>query len=56
MLDIVSLVNYVLVGEYNNNADINSDSILNVLDIVLLVNIILNPEKKHILKQYLTLN
>ena len=44
VLDIVSLVNYVLVGEYNQNADINSDSILNVLDIVLLVNIILNPE------------
>ena len=31
-------------GEYNSTADLNEDSIINVLDIVLLIDIILNPQ------------
>ena len=40
--DIVLSVNLVLGGEYNNLADLNSDSTVDILDIVKLVNIILN--------------
>ena len=42
VLDIVSLVNYVLSGEYNLEVDLNGDGGLNVLDIVYLVNLILS--------------
>jgi len=42
ILDIVSLVNMVLSGEYNTNGDLNEDGGLNILDIVSLVNLILN--------------
>ena len=42
VLDIVTLVNLVLVSDYNEVVDMNSDGTLNVLDVVLLVGIILN--------------
>jgi hypothetical protein len=41
ILDIVSLVNLVLSGDYNSSGDLNQDSIINILDIVSLVNLIL---------------
>ena len=41
ILDIVSLVNITLSGEYENFADLNQDSNINILDIVTLVNLIL---------------
>ncbi len=42
ILDVVSTVNIVLSGEYNNLADFNNDGAVDVLDIVQLVNLILN--------------
>ncbi len=42
ILDIVSLINLVLGGEYNIVGDINADETLNILDIVLLANLVLN--------------
>ena len=42
ILDVVSMVNIVLSGEYNNLADFNNDGVVDVLDIVQLVNLILN--------------
>ncbi|MBC8256477.1 MAG: hypothetical protein H8E85_04130, partial [Candidatus Marinimicrobia bacterium] len=42
ILDIVSLVNMVLAGEYSTNGDINGDGGLNILDIVSLVNLVLS--------------
>ena len=41
VLDVVSLVNYVLSGDYNQVSDMNGDGILNVLDIVSLISAIL---------------
>ena len=41
VLDIVSMVNLVLTGNYNEVADMNADGTLNVLDVVLLVGIVL---------------
>ena len=41
ILDIVSLVNLVISGEYEDSGDINQDGTLNILDIVSLVNLIL---------------
>jgi hypothetical protein len=41
ILDIVSLVNLVLTGDYEISGDVNQDSELNILDIVTLVNLIL---------------
>jgi len=41
ILDIVSLVNLVLSGNYESAGDINQDGTLNILDIVSLVNLIL---------------
>ena len=41
ILDVVSLINLVLTGDYNNAGDINGDDMLNILDIVSLVNLIL---------------
>ena len=41
ILDIVSLINLVLMGEYEESGDINQDEMLNILDIVSLVNLIL---------------
>ena len=42
VVDVVLLVEYVLNGEYINNADLNTDGVVNVVDIVMLVNIILD--------------
>lgn len=42
VLDIVSLVNIILNGEFEDIADLNDDSNNNILDIVLLVQIILD--------------
>ena len=41
ILDIVSLVNLILTGNYEASGDINGDDLLNILDIVSLVNLIL---------------
>ena len=40
--DIVQLANMILSGEYAENADLNSDGSVNILDIVQIVNIILS--------------
>jgi len=40
-LDIIQLANMILSGEYADNADLNSDGTLNILDIISIVNIIL---------------
>ena len=42
ILDVISLINFVLNNDYNSIADMNNDNILNILDIILLVNIILS--------------
>ena len=42
ILDIVTLVNWILIDEYSNMGDMNSDGQLNILDIVQLVNLILS--------------
>ena len=42
VLDIVSLVNLILVNDYDYIVDLNDDEVLNVLDVVLLINAILN--------------
>ena len=41
ILDVVSLVNLVLVGDYDEAGDINGDGMVNILDIVFLVNLVL---------------
>ena len=41
ILDIISLVNFILENEYQTNGDLNNDGEINILDIVVLVNIIL---------------
>ena len=41
ILDVISLINFVINNDYNSIADMNNDNILNILDIILLVNIIL---------------
>ena len=42
ILDIITLVNLVLAGEYESMGDINGDDELNILDIISLVNLILS--------------
>jgi len=42
VLDVVTMVNIILSGEFNSLADLNNDNSNNVLDIVQLVNIILS--------------
>ena len=42
ILDLVSLVNLILSGEYMDTGDLNEDGTLNILDVVLLANLILN--------------
>ena len=42
ILDLVSLVNLILSGEYLDTGDLNEDGTLNILDIVLLANLILS--------------
>ena len=41
ILDIITIVNIVLDGQYDEAADINNDGSVNILDIVALVSIIL---------------
>lgn len=43
ILDIISLVNYILGNEYEASGDLNNDELINILDIVALANLILNP-------------
>ena len=40
ILDIISMINLILDGDYNECSDTNSDGELNILDIVILVNLI----------------
>jgi len=42
ILDIVSMVNVVLDGEFTSSSDLNNDGIVNILDVILLVNIVLD--------------
>ena len=42
VLDVVSMVSYVLSAQYDAVLDMNGDGVLNVLDVVSLVNVILN--------------
>ena len=42
IVDDILVVNLILVNEYDQNADINSDNILNVIDAIQIINIILN--------------
>ncbi len=44
ILDLVSLVNLILLGEYMDTGDLNEDGTLNILDVVLLANLILGDE------------
>ena len=41
ILDVVSLINFVLNNNYSSVADLNNDNVLNVLDIVQLVTLVL---------------
>ena len=45
ILDLVSLVNLILSGEYMDTGDLNEDGTLNILDVVLLANLILDVEQ-----------
>ena len=42
VLDIVTLVNWILLEQYSDSGDMNNDGLLNILDIVQLVNLILS--------------
>ena len=42
VLDVVSLVDSILNGDYIDGGDINGDDTVNVIDVVMLVNMILN--------------
>ena len=42
VVDVVSIVNLILAGEYNELADINDDNTLNVTDVISIINLILN--------------
>ena len=44
IFDLVSLVNLVLSGNFEDSGDINGDEALNILDVVLLANLILGGE------------
>ena len=41
ILDIISMVNFILVTDFDSCSDLNSDGIVNILDIILIINIIL---------------
>jgi len=41
ILDVIEVVNYILSGEYVEEADINEDGVLNILDLVRYIEIIL---------------
>ena len=42
VVDVISVVNLILAGEYNVLADVNNDDVLNVTDVISMVNIILS--------------
>ena len=42
ILDVLQLVNYILINQFDDSVDLNEDGAINILDIVQLVNIILN--------------
>ena len=42
ILDIVSIVNLILIGQIQASADMNEDGAINIQDIIILVNLILN--------------
>ncbi len=42
VVDVVSIVNLILAGEYNELADINNDNALNVTDVISIINLILD--------------
>ena len=42
ILDIVSIVNLILIGQIQSSADMNEDGAINIQDIIILVNLILN--------------
>ena len=42
ILDVITIVNLVLIGGYNELGDMNYDGTLNVMDVVIVVNSILN--------------
>ena len=42
ILDVITIVNLILIGEYNELGDMNYDGTLNVMDVVIVVNSILN--------------
>ena len=42
ILDVITIVNLVLIGEYNELGDMNDDGTLDVIDVVIIVNSILN--------------
>ena len=42
ILDIVTLLNWIISNQYDSAGDLNSDGELNILDVVLLVNLILS--------------
>ena len=42
VVDVVSVVNLILAGGYNELADINDDDTLNVTDVISIINLILN--------------
>ena len=43
VVDVVTLVSYILDDTVNGNGDLNQDDFLDILDVVLLLDIILNP-------------
>ena len=44
ILDIVTTANMIIDNEYHDDADQNSDGIIDVLDVVILINLILGNE------------
>ena len=42
VVDVVSIVNLILTGDYSELADINEDNLLNVQDVISIINLILN--------------
>ena len=42
ILDIISIVNFILVADYDSCSDLNADGVVNILDIISIINIILD--------------
>ena len=43
VIDIVMMVDLILYNNYNALGDVNGDGVLNVIDIVIFVEMVLNP-------------